>query len=93
MESDIQRMIETNRVTRLLQKMRFLSRHRRILAYSHRYIITADDLNRQQETDRTTFADIKPKEDSEKTINELMDDFDPENNDLDRRIFYEVTRR
>ena len=45
-EQDIQYLIEMNRVTRLLHRMWFMQRHRRILAFSHKYVITADDIAR-----------------------------------------------
>ena len=76
-----------NRVTRLLHKARFLSRHRYLLAYSHKYVITANDLTwapQIAETTGNSEAEI---------IDELLKDFDVERNETDRRIYYEVTGR
>ena len=83
-------MIEMNRVTRLLHKARFLSRHRYLLAYSHKYVITADDLTRASQTASTT--GISEMETAE-MIDELLKDFDAERNETDRRIYYEVIGR
>ena len=72
-----------NRITRLLHKARFLSRHRYLLGYSHKYVITADDLTRDSQ------IAIIESENAER-IDELLEDFDVEQNETDRRIYYEV---
>ena len=81
-------MIEINRVSRLLIKDRFLARHRRILNFMHQYVITSDDLDRpvkvkteKDEVEQTLFID------------QMLDGFDADTNEIDRRIFYEVTGR
>ena len=79
-----------NRVTRLLHKARFLSRHRYLLAYSHKYVITADDLARAPQT---AAADGKIEQETTKMIDDLLRDFDVESNETDRRIYYEVMGR
>ena len=79
-----------NRVTRLLHKARFLSRHRYLLAYSHKYVITADDLARAPQT---AAADSKSERETAKLIDDLLRDFDVESNETDRRIYYEVMGR
>ena len=93
MEVDIQHMIEMNRVTRLLHKARFQSRQKRILAYSHKYVVTADDLLREQETTSQKSSAKKSQIEIEAIINDLICDFDAEKNESDRRIFFEVTGR
>ena len=72
-----------NRITRLLHKARFLSRHRYLLGYSHKYVITADDLTRDSQ------IAIIESENAER-IDELLKDFDVEQNETDCRIYYEV---
>ena len=90
-EHDIQHLIEMNRVTHLLYKARFLTRHKRMLAYSHKYVITADDLNRDaQRAGLATVAKV-PESEALKMVEDLVADFDPDVNEVDRRIFYEVT--
>ena len=80
-----------NRVTRLLHKARFLSRHRYLLAYSHKYVITADDIARAPQT---ASADSKSEqEEPVRMIEDLLRDFDVESNETDRRIYYEVMGR
>ena len=87
-------MIEINRVTRFMHKAQLLSRHRRLLTYSHRYVVTDEDLIK--ETLRAA-AQASPAENTEsetaRMLDELMSDFDAENNEMDRRIFYEVMGR
>ena len=84
-----------NRITRLLHKARFLSRHRRILAYSHKYVITAADLDRYD--DNTVAQEVatakKCETETAKIVDHLLGYFDTEKNETDRRIFYEVTGR
>ena len=82
-----------NRVTRLLHKARFLSRHRRILAYSHKYVITAADLDRYDDNTGAQEAAAAKKCETEtaKIVDHLLGYFDTEKNETDRRIFYEVT--
>ena len=82
-----------NRVTRLIHKARFLSRQRNIISYSHRYVITSDDLARQEKSPLQTIPADKSSEEAAKMIEDLVGDFDPENNETDRLIFYEVTGR
>ena len=76
-----------NRVTRLLHKARFLSRHRYLLAYSHKYVISADDLTRPPQIAEATGNN---QEVTAEKIDELLKDFDAEKNETDRRIYYEV---
>ena len=91
-EHDIQHLIEMNRVTHLLHKARFLTRHKRMLAYSHKFIINAEDLERhaQRAAHLATVAKM-PENEDHKMVEDLVADFDPDGNEADRRIFYEVT--
>ena len=82
-----------NRITRLLHKARFLSRQRRILAYSRKYIITADDIAKPQETAQQTSEAEKSELWTESMIEDLLGDFDTDKSKTDRRIFYEITGR
>ena len=80
-------MMEMNRVTRMIHKARFSSRQRRAINYSHRYVITAADLAREENAPKHQMTVTE----TAYLINDLADGFDPENDDTDRRIFYEVT--
>ena len=80
-----------NRVSRLLHKVRFSSHQRRILAYSHRYVITTDDLTKKEDTDPQTYTSKKSEAEYAQMIEDLVGDFDAVENETDRRIFYEVT--
>ena len=77
-------MIKMNRITRLLHKARFLSRHKRAISYSHRYVVTAEDLNQPDQ--------LVEKDDPKAEIRYLVNDFDPATNKMDRCIYYEVMR-
>ena len=77
-----------NRITRLIHKANFLPRHRRIIDFSHRYVITADDLSLPQvnkEPENPVMTDER--------IEAMLEEFNPDENAIDRRIFYEVTGR
>ena len=79
--------MEMNRVTRMVQNCSFTARQRRAINYSQRYVITAADLARGEN------APVHQMSVEEKAylLNDLADGFDPENEQADRRIFYEVT--
>ena len=95
-EHDIQHIIKMNRVTRLLHKVHFLTRQRLIMAYKHKYVISADDIEKSnKEVPRIkTDSALKKTSDSEikQRIDFLLDGFNADTNDIDRRIYYEVTR-
>ena len=98
LEHDIQHLIEMNRATRLLYKTRFFTRQRRILAYLHRYVISTEDITRVAEQVPAQYraeSTSVQKTDAEvnKFIEFLIDGFDAASNDIDRRIYYEVTGR
>ena len=80
-----------NRVSRMMHKAYFSSRQRRAIAYSHRYMVTAEDLVRVESKSKP--EDLKSLTEAEKAqlFDQLLAGFDPENNDTDRRIHYEVT--
>ena len=88
-EHDIQYMIEMNRVTHLLHKTRLLTRQRRILSvFARHYVISAGDIAKLDKKEG-----VKKDPDVEKLllIERMLADFDEESNEVDRRIFYEVT--
>ena len=82
-------MIELNRISRLLHKMTFFARQRNAVGYSHKYVISAKDAMR--DIDETTKTQRKKNEDEQSQVAKVLDGFDPANNELDRRILYEVT--
>ena len=75
--------------------MQFLPRHRHILAYSHKYVITAEDLlrPRQETTAEQTSNAAKSEAEVQKMVEHLLGDFDAATDETDRRIFFEVTGR
>ena len=85
-------MIEINRVSRLLIKNRFLARHRRILNYSHQYVITSDDIDRPIEV-KSEKKEENDEVEQSLFIDQMLDGFDAETNEIDRRLYYEVTGR
>ena len=65
-----------NRISRLIHKANFLKRQRLAINHSHKYVIT------YQDTQRTSKIETSP---------DIMEGFDPDNNEQDRRMLYEVT--
>ena len=97
-EQDIQHLIEMNRVTRLLHKVRFQERHKRILCYSHRYVISSEDISQKEYS--ATLADSSTAEkksaaeaEMASVIDDLLQDFDnvEDINQTNRQIYFEVT--
>lgn len=82
-EHDIQTIIAMNRITRIIHKSYFKSRQRLALAYSHKFMVTAADVdNPGLQLPALTDAD---------KLATILDGFDPETDSLDRRILFEVT--
>lgn len=75
-----------NRITRILHKSFFKSRQRQAVAYSHKYVVTADDTvggeGVQIDTDQTNEA---------QKIEAILDGFEPETDPIDRLILLEIT--
>ena len=92
-EHDIQHIIEMNRVTSLIQKTRILARQRSLLSvYGRHYVISAEDITRLNQKEAA--PPKAPKDpDVEKSLmfERVVADFDGETNEIDRRIYYEVT--
>ena len=86
-ERDIQYIIEMNRISRLLHRLKFLSRQRRAIKYSDRYVISVKD-TRHLDTERPDPQDQKDKDDQDKA--KVLEGFDPQNNYHDRLMLYEV---
>ena len=81
-------MIEMNRATRILFKTHFLSRQMKALAFGRKYIISERDVeNADKAQDSEDIATVEP----DVRVAELLDGFDPVNNESDRRILFEVT--
>ena len=90
-EHDIQYLIEMNRVTRLLLKARFSSRQRPVISFSHKYVITAEDLYLRERSEPKKSKSRRTEEESKELINIFLDGFDTVENEMDRRIYYETT--
>ena len=75
-----------NRITRILHKSFFKKRQRQAVAYSHNYVIKADDklggASVQVGADQMTEA---------QKIEVMLDGFEPETDSVDRRLLFEIT--
>ncbi len=76
-------------MTRILHKANFITRQRKSFDYFNKYVITDRDIK---------IADLKekqkkPRDEGQKVdfVELLVDGFDPEHSQTDRRILYEVT--
>jgi len=74
-----------NRISRLLHKMNFLARQRRAVKYSHKYVIS-----KRAATEKRNKASFSDDDDSNAAA-KVLDGFDPINNEVDRRMLFEVT--
>ena len=79
-------MIENNRVARILHKDNFLARQRAAIDHSHKFVITDEDVAKSHEK----ASNEKIVESAEVRQAKIINGFDPENNEQDRRILYEV---
>ena len=75
-ELDIESIITLNRVSRFIQKVQMHTRQRQTLPYSLDYMI----------------SDIPIRAERQLTTDELIEGFDPEGNEIDRKILYATTR-
>ena len=80
-----------NRVTRILHKARFSSRQRPVISFSHKYVITAEDLYLRVPSEPKNSKFRRTEEESKELINTFLDGFDTAENEMDRRIYYETT--
>ena len=65
--------------------MNFLARQRRAVKYSNKYVITKRAATKKK--DKTSSSD----DDDNNAAAKVLEGFDPINNDVDRRMLYEVT--
>ena len=86
-EGDIQYIIEMNRISSLLHRINFLGRQRLAVRYSHRYVISDKDIKKAEKEKPQAFVDDDPNTIDKK----VLEGFDPINNQLDRRMLFEVT--
>ena len=75
-----------NRVTRLLHKSSMLTRQRSTVDFSENYVISDNELTRLDAKQNSPYVGK-----SSWTVDEVMNGFDPEHDDWDRRLLYEVT--
>ena len=88
-EQDIQYIIEMNRISRLLHKINFLTRQRRAVQYTHKFVITAQDVKRATaKKDKNQDSNVKKPETNSTKV---LEGFDPINNEMDRLMLFEVT--
>ena len=96
-EHDIQHIIEMNRVTHLLHKIKVLARQRRVATvFARQYVISTEDIAKIERREEVAPKALKkdPKGNlNHISSNKLLEGFDEERNRIDRRIFYEVTGR
>ena len=87
-EQDIQYLIQMNRISRLLHKFTLEARQRRAINYSHKYVISEKDIKRA-EVAKADGEVAKAPEDND-TTEKILNGFDPNKNEKDRRLLYEV---
>ena len=96
MEKDIQYMIEMNRVSRLLHKAKFLPRQRRVISFFNRYVLCPADIVKKENVLQGSNAKSARASvnihNAPSNIDGLLDEFDPKDNLIDRRLFFEVTK-
>ena len=86
-EQDIQGIIGSNCVSRLIHKANFLSRQRKAINYCHKYVITDLDVVKDAIAAK---KEQSKKEDQAVQAQILVEGFDVMKNEQDRRILYEV---
>ena len=77
-----------NRISRLLHKTFLKHRQRRAINLVHRYVIYDKDLEAPRR--KNPFERTEP-DDPEVLAQTILKGFDPENDQMDRRILFEVT--
>ena len=87
-EHDIQRMIALNRITKIVHKVNFLTRQRIAINFAKRYVISDQDIKQEE---KLLNHDILEGKSAEEIAEYVLQDFDPDNQVVDRRIFYEIT--
>ena len=77
-----------NRVTRLMHKAQFQTRHRLAIVYSHKYVITAEDLVKPHESENI-LVNIETEAEKAELLKRLAGQYSTmADNEIDRRIFY-----
>ncbi len=78
-----------NRITRMIHKVSFVARQRKSFDYFNKYVVTDRDIKvADLKKKKKKTRDLAKKVDSSEL---LVDGFDPEHSQTDRRILYEVT--
>lgn len=106
-EKDIRRILYMNRINSLIHKSIFMSRQRKAINYGKRFVISDRQLEEAQRKSRSRKNSKTSSRDREgrmllpdeknymnlaaTNIDKILDDFDPNTNEQDRRILYEVT--
>lgn len=78
-------MIEMNRITRLLHLASFLKRQRRAVGFSKRYVVSDRDLLPEKQGKQSALS-------HDEVAALVLKDFDPEKDERDRRLLFEVTQ-
>ena len=81
-ENDIQRNLSHNRISYIANKSKFKSTQRLTVNYSRKFIIS--DLDMRATRDEAAVIKIDSKE-------WVIEEFDPEENETDRRLLYQIT--
>lgn len=80
-EKDMEHMIYNMRISKFLQKTLLRKRQRDVVQYFMRYVIENDEIKKKEIARRAS------------TAQQLIEEFNPEQDDFDRRILFELTNR
>ena len=86
-----------NRVTKLIHKAWFLKRQRRAINFGHKFTISDLDIEiaetraSKRSTQKESVNEDILSVDRDKILEQLLDGFDPVQNEADRRILFELT--
>ena len=89
-------MISMNRITKLIHRVKFNARQRRTISYFKKFVISKDDVIKNQEKKkREKLAKISKTNEEALDVGivnrKLLKRFDPEDDKWDRRALFEVT--
>ena len=86
-EQDIQHFIALNRLSHLVHKTFFLTRQRRAVNLARKFVISDKDMHAESKNSKVHSEADNFEYDADKILTE----FDPEQNEADRRLLFEIT--